>query len=582
MPGEIINPSTDDTGIKKPLQKSDLMSATQADNPDYQQAKERYTRQLAAILNTPLLPENFDTYTEDALNSVIAMVGDMTATYPGESLPIPRGSAEGHTTSYYEMGIDDILDSLQKQVDKTKQIKDFVSNLGGKEDDVFVPPQPLQSAIQAGNGEFSKKETKPKLETILFLLQERYGLDIKDPTQVVVTEGSVTPGMMRKEPYYRIELPELNRTILVCNEVDNITYVMDSEELDGLGIGSELLVDFDKSQIDQLILTHPALGVRVTHTGKYIPKIELAIESIEDFATKTEAGIDKDADIVDESLLTPEVEAAPEGYMNASKIAKELKVGRETIIDIIAELGGLTPVKAKSGVGGAAFDAYSPEDIERIRKLVESRRLLTPAAPEGYMSARRIAKGLGVSRKTITDIIKELGGLTPIEAKYNNQVTNAYSPEDIANISEVAESRGLLAPEAPEGYKSAKGIAKELRLGDRTIKDIIKGLGGLTPIDAKFGGAVTEAYSPEAIATIREIAESRGLLAPEAPEGYMNASKIAKELRASRATITDIIKGLGGLTPIDAKFSSSVTDTYSPEDIERIRVQLRINRENKS
>ena len=503
MLGEIINPSTDDTGIKKPLQKSDLMSATQADNPDYQQAKERYTRQLAAILDTPLLPENFDTYADDALNSVIAMVQDMTATYPGESLPIPRGSAEEHTTSYYEMGIDDILDSLQNQVDKTKQIKDFVSTLGGKEDDVFVPPQPLQSAIQAGNGEFSKKETKPKLETILFLLQERYGLDIKDPTQVVVTEGSVTPGMMRKEPYYRIELPELNRTILVCNEVENITYVMDNEELDGLGIGSELLVDFDKSQIDQLILTHPALGVRVTHTGKYIPKIELAIESIEDFATKTEAGIDKDANIVDESLLTPEVEAAPEGYMSVRQIAKMLGVGDKPIRDIIKELGEeLDPIKARPLTGMATW-YYSPVEITRIREIAESKGLLTPAAPEGYMSARKIAEELGVSDRTIRDIIKELDGLTPIQAKFGSQVTNAYSPEDIANISEVAESKGLLTLAAPEGYKSVSQIAKELTADHGTITDIIKELGGLTPIDAKFGGVVTEAYSPKDIERIR-------------------------------------------------------------------------------
>jgi len=327
-----------------------------------------------------------------------------------------------------------------------------------------------------------------------------------------------------------------------------------------LGVSDRTIRDIIK-ELDGLTPIQAKFGSQVTNA--YSP---------EDIANISEVAESK-------GLLTL---AAPEGYKSVSQIAKELEVGDKPIRDIIKELGEeLDPIKARPLTGMATW-YYSPVEITRIREIAESKGLLTPAAPEGYKSVSQIAKELEVSDRTIRDIIKELDGLTPIDAKFGGVVTEAYSPEDIAKISEVAESRGLLTPAAPEGYMSARKIAEELGVSDRTIKDIIKGLGGLTPIDAKFGSAVTEAYSPEAIATIREIAESRGLLAPEAPEGYKSVAQIAEELRASRATITDIIKELGGLTPIDAKFGSRVADAYSPEDIAKIREQLRIKRENKS
>jgi predicted transcriptional regulator len=568
MTGEYRIPNPNDPDLKKPLQKSDLMGpAVQPGDPGYQEAKERYTRELEDILSTPLVPENFNTYADDALDSVASMIEDMTRKYPGESLPFPRGRAEEHTTGYYEMDIDDILDSLQSKVDETSHIKQFVRHLS-EEDAVIVPPQPLHPGIQAGNGEFSKKETSPKLETILFLLQERYELDINNPDELKVTKGTVTKDMMRKEPYYLVELPTLDRSILVCNEMGNITYVMDNTLLEEQGMDSELLVDLDKSQIDELIKTSHGLGVRITHTSKYLPKIELALESITDFSTMTEGGIESDSAIQEESLLKPAIEKAPEGYKPVKQIAKELRIGRNTVRNIISELGGLSPVKAK--FGSIVADAYSPEDIARIREEAEARGLFAEA-PEKYMSVNEIAKELRIGRNTVRNIISELGGLSPIKAKFGPTVADAYSPEDIARIREEAETRGLLTPEAPEKYMSVPEIAKELGIVGNTVRNIISELGGLSPKKARFGAKVADAYSPEDIARIRAEAETRGLFSPEAPEKYMSVPEIAKELRIDASTVRNIISELGGLSPIKAKFGPTVADAYSPEDIARIR-----------
>ena len=434
-----LNP--DNSELKKPLQKDDLMGpSVQAGDPDYQKAKERYSKQLEDILSTPLVPENFNTYADDAFDSVAKMVEDMTRKYPGESLPLPRGKAEEHTAGYYSMDLDDILDSLQSKVHETNHIKQFVKHLS-EEDTVYVPPQTIQPTIQTGNGEFSKKETSPKLETILFLLQEKYELDINNSEEIKITKGTVTKDMMRKEPYYLVELPSLNRSILVCNEIGNITYVMDSELLEEQAIEAELLVDLDKSQINELINTNHGLGVRITHTAKYLPKIELALESITDFSTKTEGGIESDDTIQEESLLKASADKAPEGYMRVRKIANELGIAYQTVNKIITELGllGLKPEKYRFGT--TPVDAYSPEDRARIRDTAEGMGLFAPEAPEGYMSVNQIANKLGIDYKIVKKTITELGllGLKPEKYRFGPTVTDGYSPEDRARIREWLE-----------------------------------------------------------------------------------------------------------------------------------------------
>lgn len=443
MSGEHTRPNPDNSELKKPLQRDDLMGpSVHADNPDYQDAKERYTRQLEAILSTPLVPENFNTYAEDALNSVVSMVEDMTITYPGESLPLPRGRAEEHTARHYEMDIDQILDSLQDKVDATKRIKEFVSDIS-EENTITVPTQSRLLSIQKGSGEYVKKETAPKLETILFFLEETYDLYINKPSEIRVTKGSVKKDMVRKEPYCLVELPTLNRSILVCNEVENITYVMDNTELNIQGIQLNEILNLNKSEIGHIITSNPDTGVRIRHTSKYIPKIKLAIESIQNFTTKTEAGIDQDTEIVEESLLTPVLDKAPEGYFSVRQIAKNLGFSDKTIRNTIISLGNrLSPIKAK--FSGNIANAYSAEDFEMIKKAAEENELFADEAMEGYMSIRQIAKELEVSYKTVQKIIGELGDeIMPTRAKFSGNVTNAYSPEDFRKIREKIGSSRL-------------------------------------------------------------------------------------------------------------------------------------------
>lgn len=431
MNGEHISQNPESPGLKGPgllgpsLPPSDLQSS----NPDYQAAKERYARQLEAILSTPLMPENFNTYAENALTSVVSMVEDMTRTYPGESLPLPRGAAEEYTTEYYAMDIDDVLDSLQAKVDVADRIKEFVNDIP-EENAISVPPQPRLQSIQTGYGEYGKKETVPKLETILFFLEESYDLDINNPEEIRITKGGVKKDMMRKEPYYLVELPTLNRSILVCNETENITYVLDSTELGNQSMRPNELLSLDKSEIDQIITSNPNTGVRIRHTSKYIPKIELAIASIRNFASKTETGIDSDAAIVDESLLTKKLEKAPVGYMNIKEITTKLNIKKHIAFRTISRLGDeLKPVSVKRSKGGGTPPRYySEEDVEKIAELLKT--------PEGYKTVKDISAEMGVHEAKVRRCISELGDvLSPLEGRGTGK-PRYFSPEEIEKIKE--------------------------------------------------------------------------------------------------------------------------------------------------
>jgi biotin operon repressor len=443
------------------------------------------------------------------------MVEHMTETYPGQSLPLPRGIAEDFTTKYYNMDIDDLLDALQKKVDESNEIEKFVESLS-EDEEVYVPPQLLQPGLISGTGEFSKAETSPKLETILFLLQERYELDINNTAEIIVTKGTVSKDMMRQEPYYLIDMPTLNRKILVCNEKGNITYVLDSELLDTQNIEPQVLVDMDKSQIDELLKTQPNIGARITHTTKYIPKIEEALDSIEEYTQKTEGGIDDDDSIKDESLLNEKPQKAPEGYMSARQISKELGITQYTVSKLISELGDELGEVKKARFGTNVTDSYSPEQIEMIRARAEEQGRFEAQAPEGYMSASQISKELGITRKTVSKLISELSDeLGEVgKARFGKSLTDSYSPKQIEMIRVRAKEQGLFAAEAPEGHMSIPKISEELGIAKDTVSKLISELGDeLGEVKkARFGTNVTNSYSPEQIEMIRKKAIEMGYI----------------------------------------------------------------------
>ena len=275
-------------------------------NRDGGNLRSEYQQRIDKILSAPLTPETFDGYAEDALNEVIAVADDMIVQYLQRrgltGMPV-NGLVEDSIAGHYGVSIDEILDDLTKKKDQLSKIQRTVEQ-ANKDKTVYVPPDESKVKITDGLVEFDPAEKSPKVETILFMLQQQYELDPNDAKDIKLISGTVTPEMMRNEPYILIDIPSLNRIILACNEKRNITYVFDQEKIKEAEISLDKLVDYTKKQLDALIKDFESIGIRITHTSKYLPKIEEALSSIKHFAKTGEKAIDDNPEIQNPTLLT--------------------------------------------------------------------------------------------------------------------------------------------------------------------------------------------------------------------------------------------------------------------------------------
>jgi biotin operon repressor len=193
------------------------------------------------------------------------------------------------------------------------------------------------------------------------------------------------------------------------------------------------------------------------------------------------------------------------------------------------------------------------------------------------MSAKQISKELGITQYTVSKLISELSDeLGEVgKARFGQNLTDSYSPEQIEMIRARAEEQGRFEAQAPEGYMSASQISKELGITRKTVSKLISELSDeLGEVGkARFGKSLTDSYSPKQIEMIRVRAKEQGLFAAEAPEGHMSIPKISEELGIAKDTVSKLISELGDeLGEVKkARFGTNVTNSYSPEQIEMIR-----------
>lgn len=108
----------------------------------------------------------------------------------------------------------------------------------------FLPPSELEKAT--GPGEREKKEVKFDhiILDIVHLLREHGIFD--DDLRIVKGADPKEAGMMRQVPYFKIEIPRLNRTILACEQVGESTFVI--QEL----VTDEFIAEYTKKELLQL------------------------------------------------------------------------------------------------------------------------------------------------------------------------------------------------------------------------------------------------------------------------------------------------------------------------------------------
>jgi hypothetical protein len=551
-----------------------------------------FASSVEEIINQPLTVENVDTYAEAALDKLIQLINDMVQVYNHQPTIWLDNSGERENAVFAYYGIEPLNELLGHIADKAEQLIaiDTVIDQIESTDHVFVPPDerpgPTASVSEAPHRERATRQ--PRLKTLLFVLANEFGIEPSGEA-LQIRRGSVETAMMRQEPYHEVNIPPLERTVLICDAYGNGTFVFDTTRLPEEERAK--LATCTKTQLAGVMEQYPDCGVSVRCDKQFVPHLVEALAN----DIQQSAGVDTRRG---GNYLNPP-QANEEGTMNANQLAAKFGVAYRTVVRHIAELNqeGLLGCVVKRDWYGEEQSIFTEEQVEVIRKRLEERGLFTQPPPEGYLTITALAKTVDVTVMALIRIARELkkaGVLSDGIKCRSGQVHEFYSPEQQAMIMRKAQENGLFAPPPPEGYAMISTATKRLGVGLKLVRDAMDLL-NLRPEIYRFVAEsgqvrIREGLSPEQVDELGKYLRSEGYT-ELAPEGYQVKKEIMRELHCSAPLFDRIVDSLirndpnfGQPSRYRAKgkgggMSKALGYFYSPEQKEKIAEILKKTRQ---
>ena len=475
------------------------------DSSELDAQKETFKNRLSEAIDRPLTLENTDTYVDGALGAVIKLVDDVVAKYdaqPGAEWQQLGGAngKEHEDAALKHFGLEDVEGILRNLDDKASQfaVIDGVIAQANEASDVFVPPDstPVLQATGSGTG-IEKKGRQPKLENLLFVLMNDFGIDPDDPEAVSIVRGSVNTNMMREEPYYQVTVPGIDKVILVCQEYGNATFVFNGEWVreqvnsnrSSKDQPERPLADYTKEELGKLIKDNPGQGARIMATKNFTANLANALEG-----RFSQQELDKPVDTryLRSSRKSEDLPPVPDGYITLGNILERLDIGekhRTRIRDIAIDLerkGKITIGKYHNKIRRQVL-AFTEESAQQIMNEWANHRILIP---EGSAKTQDIANIAGVSRGTVRSVAEELGVIG--DKKYGRGRFIIFSKDEASAILDVIRERHSI----PNGYVPVTEFVQDRNGRDRVdygdVTYVVRKL-GLKPV--KIRGF--KSYLPE-------------------------------------------------------------------------------------
>lgn len=534
----------------------------------------QFADQLASILSAPLTPETLTDYGSAALQSVVELIEVAKDAYCSETgIALETGKAvEDKLFQYFNMTeVDRILDQLSLQSDRIAQLDSLVQHATAI-DAVTVPPVTDPIELEAGIGNFEQVRTVDKTKTILFVLQQEFGVDIHNAEMFKLYRGEISSNSFRRSPYYVIDAHGISRTVLVCDEIDNKTFVFDSKRLAECGLTALSCGHLSKPELEELISRHQGVGQSVRYSGAYVSNMVRALDD-----PSTMASINKEV-----GYLAREI--APEHALGLQAIASCFGISPTSLRRLLDEVSDMIEPVYTSPRG----NLYDPWQQNSLRDMLVEKGAISPAAPEGYLSIAGLSRKHGnVSRPRIKQIIEELldaPDSTELDLPKKYKILRfdgeglgipalCYRPEFIAKIESAMEERGLLAPRAPEGCISYGKLRREFGAAiDVVIDELGSGLGEVNVF--KFGSVTAPGFLAEQAEIIRQHLPNLH----QRPDGYATKNALADMFDIDGRTLKDTIAALGDELGPTTTYRDPKTkrpwDYYSPAQIEQLEEHL--------
>ena len=389
--------------------------------PSTEPKDSRYQTRLKTILSTPLTVETIDTYAQSAVSDLINLTENVVNEFADITSPdtIYADARELEDAAFRHFDLPSIpvnLDYISELDQEIRSIDTVIEEVSTK-DQVIVPPDEQLQPIVPGRGEgIKEKELLPRLKTLLFILKEDYEIELDDSEQIRITQGKTTDEMMRDEPYYSVEVPSLNRTVLVCDEEGNATFVIDTKRLQELEISKEQLLDMTKDELNAVIEQHAGFGRRIIQSDSWVDNISDNLDEIQTNTSEQTIKPEKPRSY----LTRKELEKLDPSEMlySASELGNDgdkkgiFDVDNQTIRKIARELGIEGQEVNFAKISGIGYDAWQ---VNQIRDELYRRNLIERRPEDRVYSAGELGnygdkKGIfDVDKGTISRIARKLG-----------------------------------------------------------------------------------------------------------------------------------------------------------------------------
>lgn len=240
--------------------------------------KARLKTRLKAIIYSELTVENIEDFANIALDDLINLNNDILKEYreSKDLKPLTGVSVrEQEDDAYNKLGLPDIQEILGEILevgDKIKKLKKELEDNLTETNKVITPAE--SRPIPVGEGGI-EHVFLPRLLTLIYILSNNFGLELDS---IGIIKGTVTPDMFRQEPYYRVDIPDLERLVYICDEKGNVSYVFDSERIKKEGLDMDDIDINVKNQKNELIKKYPGIGVRMVQSSDWRRNVSIVLK----------------------------------------------------------------------------------------------------------------------------------------------------------------------------------------------------------------------------------------------------------------------------------------------------------------
>ncbi len=529
------------------------------------------------ILSLTIQPDTIQTFYDDAINQLVAVNEKLVALYKKEN---PSDTQEGASLEdaaalhFQVTPVNQVLDAISERRRDMDDLESRIQEVLSLSPEVFVPPEADEKyRVLPGSGKgLEEKKLIPRLMTLVYILEHDLGLhigkdeDVDEYAQVALVRGEVVDGMMRATPYYRVSIEPYNRTIYICDEEGNMSFVFDTERIEEVIPNIEDLDQTSKKEYKDIIEARPGVGMVVRYGANWRERMLEAITNT--FEVSPSVGQAKQKVVRPRSDFESkkDVPKRKEGWESANSLVVICKTNAKAIENFakMFESEHREWLEMQKTGGGKVVEHYHPN---LVTKIIEHFAEI-PQKRDGWQSVKSLIKIYKASRESVIRFAYTLREMHPewfeIQ-KPGGRATEHYHPDLVAKINEYLTS----VPHKKEGWENASAISggESIKSNSSTIKKYAETFRTLHPEwfeQQKTRTIITEHYHPDLVAKINEYLTS----VPHKKEGWESANSLMKVVKSNHTTIKKLVNTFRSLHPEWFEMQRTggrVTEHYHPD-----------------